>query len=163
MFSKLSVDTMSMVITDFCNSGNIYRLRFRLFVSPDGERFRWCETNEWSKDNAADRKYRIASPMIHVAASLEWQDAYETERRGGYLTNSLATAEPRTLPQFLYHLQRGVESHLKDAKAHPRSPLGKDATQFPQIFCTCKLPLDDPEIFSKIYLGTAKPFYSKFD
>ncbi|KAJ1301350.1 hypothetical protein OPQ81_003749 [Rhizoctonia solani] len=163
MFSKLSICTMSMVITDFCSSGNIYRLRFRLVVRPNGERFQWYETDEWAKDNAVDRKCRIASPMIHIAASLESQQAYETERRGGYLTNALAVAEPKSLPEFLLHVRQIVDRRLKEAKHHPRSPLHWDAMQLPQIYCTCKLPLDDSEIFSKIYLGTAKPFYSNFD
>ncbi|KAH7316405.1 hypothetical protein B0J17DRAFT_686996 [Rhizoctonia solani] len=139
MFSKLSVYTMSTVITDFCGSGNIYRLRFRLVVSSDGKYFEWYETNEWRDDNKANQKYRIASPMLHVAASLEWQSAYETEKRGGYLTNSLAAAELEALPRFLLHLRQGVNNHLQIAKAHPRRPLNKDATQYPQIYCTCKL------------------------
>ncbi|CAE6494478.1 unnamed protein product [Rhizoctonia solani] len=155
MFSKLSQCTMSMVITDVCNFGNLYRLQFQLIL--DGDRYLWWETNEWSEDNKLGRKYRITSPMLHVAASLEWQSAYETDKRGGYLTNSLGAAEPRTLPQLLLHLRQGVDGHMKDAKIHPRSPLAQELTQFPQIFSTYKLPLDDPEIFSKIYLGTAKP------
>lgn len=155
MFSKLS--TMLMIITDFCNSGNIHRLRFRLIVLPGGGSY-WRETQEWSHDNAVNPKYRITSPMVHISASLDSQSAYETGERGGFLTDSLAKAPSKILPEFLSHLRQGVGHNLKDAKVHPRRPLDQSAAQLPQIYCTCKLPLDDPEIFSKIYSGMLKQF-----
>ncbi|CAE6480492.1 unnamed protein product [Rhizoctonia solani] len=157
MFSKLSTRTVSIVITDFCYSGNIYRLQYCLYLSPDGKSYLWYETDEWFKDNQAGWKHRF-----HVAGSLEWEQVYETEKRGGYLTNSLAKLEAgsTTVPQFLLGIRQGVGSHLEDGRARASQPLPRDTTQQPQIYCTHKLPLDDSEIFSRIYLGTAEPFNS---
>ncbi|KAH7316403.1 hypothetical protein B0J17DRAFT_686976 [Rhizoctonia solani] len=126
------------IITDFCNSGNIHRLRFRLIVLPGGGSY-WRETQEWSHDNAVNPKYRITSPMVHISASLDSQSAYETGERGGFLTDSLAKAPSKILPEFLSHLRQGVGHNLKDAKVHPRRPLDQSAAQLPQIYCTCKL------------------------
>ncbi|CAE6458049.1 unnamed protein product [Rhizoctonia solani] len=162
MFSKLSIQTMAMAITDFCNSGNIYRLRFRLAPNPDGT-FSWTETREWQDDQRTNKVPSITSPMIHIAGSLEWQLVYETGGGGGYFTNSLADLEagPVTLPQFLMDLQRRVEIHVGQGKSHSSSPLPRAARQVPQIYSSCNLPLDDPEIFSKIRDGTAKSFYCR--
>ncbi|CAE6440136.1 unnamed protein product [Rhizoctonia solani] len=164
MFSKLSAQTMAMVITDFCNTGNIYRLRFILVPRSDGSSF-WAETQEWEDDQKSSRVHSITSPMIHAAGSLECQSVYETEKRGGYLTNSLANLEagPLTLARFLLNLRRDVEVHLQDAKAHPRSPLPEYAEQVPQVYCNFELPPNDPESFLRIYDGTAKSFYSTFN
>ncbi|CAE6446400.1 unnamed protein product, partial [Rhizoctonia solani] len=131
LFSKLNIRTMSMVITDFCNSGNIYRLRFRLIVLPGGKSY-WYETKEWSDDNADKPKYRITSPMLHIAASLDSQPAYETKDTGGFLTSSLAKAQSKTLSELLSYLRQGVNRQLEDAKAHPRRPLDGSARQTPQ-------------------------------
>lgn len=165
MFSKLSTRTVSVVITDFCYSGNIYRLRYCLYVSADGKDFLWYETDEWRKDNEAGRKHRITAPMLHIAGSLEREEVYETEVRGGYLTNSLANlkAGPITLSRFLLGIRQGVNGHLADGKARSSNPLHGDATQHPQIYCSHMLPPDDSTIFSQIYSGTAKPFNSIFD
>ncbi|KEP46356.1 ICE-like protease (caspase) p20 domain protein [Rhizoctonia solani 123E] len=154
MFSKVNIRTMSVVITDFCYSGNLFRLRYRLFVSPDGKGFCWLETSEWKQDNNVMLKHRITSPMLHVAGSLESQETYETVWRGGYLTNTLAKAEPNTLPAFLFCLRQGVDGHMRDAKAHPDKPLRQDANQYPQIFCSCTPSLEDPEFFAQLYPGS---------
>ncbi|CAE6426331.1 unnamed protein product [Rhizoctonia solani] len=157
MFSKVNIRTMSVVITDFCYSGNLFRLRYCLFVSSDGKDFYWLETNEWKEDNRVMPKHRITSPMLHVAGSLELQETYETGFRGGYLTNTLAEVEPNTLPAFLFCLRQGVDGHMRDAKAHRDKPLHQDAMQDPQariIFCSCTPSLEDPEFFSQLYPGS---------
>ncbi|CAE6467172.1 unnamed protein product [Rhizoctonia solani] len=163
MFSKLSARTTSVVITDFCFSGNMYRLRFVLVIGLD-ESVSWLEIREWENDNMHGRKPKIISHMIHIAGSLRTQQVYETPRRGGYVTNSLAhmKPEPMTLPQFLRRLRQSVNGHLEDARAHPSldaqaRAMFRVAEQVPQIFSNHKWPLDDAEIFSKIRLGTAKP------
>ncbi|CAE6539673.1 unnamed protein product [Rhizoctonia solani] len=151
MFSKVNTRTTSMIITDFCYSGNLFRLQYCLNLTPDGNGFHWLETTEWKEDNKTGPKYRVASPMLHVAGSLEWQETFETRSRGGYLTNTLAKLQPSSLPTFLYQLRQGVDRHMKDAKAHRTKPLRQDATQVPQIFCSFKLPLDDDGIFTQLY------------
>lgn len=163
LFSKISVRTMSVVISDFCYSGNLYRLRYRLFVTLDGKGFRWLENSEWIEDNKNPRRHRINSPMFHISGALESQKVYETAARGGYLTNALANVKLESLPQFLLHLRQGVDSHMKKAKEHKSYPLPKDATQYPQIYCSFKLPLDDPEIFHKICQGKVQTPYSNIN
>ncbi|CAE6480513.1 unnamed protein product [Rhizoctonia solani] len=86
MFSRFSAQTMLVAITDFCHSGNVYRLPFRLVIGIDGTGY-WDETGEWNHDDTFSRKNRINSPMLHIAGSLRQQYAYETRMRGGYFTN----------------------------------------------------------------------------
>ncbi|CAE6426339.1 unnamed protein product [Rhizoctonia solani] len=157
MFSKLTFCTTSLVITDFCHSGNLYRLRFQLIIGADGPPY-WRETHEWSHDNKCNQKVKVVSPMLHIAGSLRWQQVYETKRRGGYLTNSLAKleAKPMTLPQFLLDLRQGVTGHLEATNAK-LDPLAQTMFQDPQIFSSRTWPLDDPQILSNLRLGTAKP------
>ncbi|KAJ1311833.1 hypothetical protein OPQ81_010294 [Rhizoctonia solani] len=124
MFSNISIRTMSLVITDFCNSGNIYRLRFRLL--------------------------RTCCIFLHVAN----RNQLTKPVRGGHLTRSLAEVEPRTLPQFLFDLRQRVDGYSSVHTLPIFSP-NNDAIQVPQLFCSFKLPLDDPNIFSKICRGVS--------
>ncbi|CAE6426288.1 unnamed protein product [Rhizoctonia solani] len=159
MFSKLTFCTISLVITDFCHSGNLYRLRFQLVIGEDGLPS-WYETQEWRYNKKCNQKVEIVSPMLHIAGSLRWQQVYETKRRGGYLTNSLAQLEtkPTTLPQFLIDLRKGVNGHLDAANANAKlDPLAQTMFQDPQIFSSHMWALDDPQILSKLRLGMAKP------
>ncbi|CUA69537.1 hypothetical protein RSOLAG22IIIB_08544 [Rhizoctonia solani] len=155
MFSTLTTDTTSLVITDFCNSGNLYRLRFQLVIGTDGPS--WHETTEWENDDKCHPAFRITSPMLHIAGSLDCQQVYETRARGGYFTNSLAhlEAKPRTLPQFLLDTRRGVDGHIVATKAK-FDPSARSMFQDPQVFSSDMWPLDDPQILSKIRLGTAR-------
>ncbi|CAE6465541.1 unnamed protein product [Rhizoctonia solani] len=159
MFSKLTAHTLALVITDFCHSGNVLRLQFQLFIAPNGCGF-WVETDEWIEDQRVGKKDRVVSPMLHVAASLRQEQAYETAKRGGYTTNGLAHLEPdsTTLTGFLVDLRQNVVGHLVDAKAHTTQPLHRSATQVPQIFCSGQPPANDPEIFAMIRTGTVHPF-----
>ncbi|KAH7316402.1 hypothetical protein B0J17DRAFT_686965 [Rhizoctonia solani] len=159
MFSKLTVHTLAVVITDFCHSGNVLRLQFQLFVARDGHGF-WIETNEWLEDTRTGKKGGVVSPMLHVAACLRQENAYETGRRGGYATNGLAQLEANstTLTGFLVNLRQHVVGHLNDGKTYATNPLPIDATQVPQIFCSGQPLANDPEIFARIRMGVVHPF-----
>ncbi|CAE6539670.1 unnamed protein product [Rhizoctonia solani] len=146
MFSTLTTDTTSLVITDFCNSGNLYRLRFQLVIGTDGPS--WHETTEWENDDKCHPAFRITSPMLHIAGSLDCQQVYETRARGGYFTN---------VDRVLIRTgsRRGVDGHIGATKAK-FDPLAGSMFQDPQIFSSDMWPLDDPQILSKIRLGTAR-------
>ncbi|CAE6440146.1 unnamed protein product [Rhizoctonia solani] len=155
MFSAFSARATLVAITDFCHSGNVYRMQFRLRVLNDGTGL-WQETREWNDDSKLGQKNKIKAPMIHIAGSLRRQQVYETDKRGGYFTNSLAHLKDVsvTLPRFLLNLRELVNVHLTDAKAHATNPLDACAAQIPQIFSNRMWPLDDPGMLSRICLGT---------
>ncbi|CAE6507006.1 unnamed protein product [Rhizoctonia solani] len=143
MFSNLTIWTMSLV------SDHRF-LSFGQFVS--------SAVSTGYKAGWVLLLVKIVSPMLHVAGSLRWQQVYETEMRGGYLTNSLAQlkAKPMTLPHFLLELRQGVYGHLEATKAK-LNPLAQAMCQDAQIFSSDMWPLDDPQILLKIRLGTARP------
>ncbi|KAG8701197.1 hypothetical protein FRC11_012387 [Ceratobasidium sp. 423] len=139
-------------------------LQYCLYVSSDGKSFLWYETDEWFKDNRDGQKHRIIAPMACIRLFYRAEQVYETEKRGGYLTNvATLKAESTTIPQFLLGIRQGVESHLEQGRARASKPLPKEATQQPQIYCTHKLPLDNSDIFSRIYLKTVETFNSISD
>ncbi|CAE6458042.1 unnamed protein product [Rhizoctonia solani] len=147
LFSKLTTQTKTVVITDFCHSGNMYGLEFFLKEEQDGT-VAWHQTDEWNKE----QRTAIASPMLHIAGSLREQKVYETGRSGGYVTEGLAGVDVKsmTLPQVLRHLRRHVDYHIEAVNRRLRG--GFSAKQTPQIYSSYKWPLDDPRILSTIGL-----------
>ncbi|KAJ1301351.1 hypothetical protein OPQ81_003750 [Rhizoctonia solani] len=153
MLSSFNRSTSVIVITDFCHSGNFFRLRYVLEVNPEGHCIGWKETEEWSHGSRAGPEWShpITSPMLHLAGSAERENVYETERTGGYFTDVLTKTEPMPLPELLVALRTGVNRHLAKAKRHEKRPIASDATQTPQVYSSLKLPLDDPGVLTKIY------------
>ncbi|CAE6440126.1 unnamed protein product [Rhizoctonia solani] len=145
MSSKLTTQTKSVVITDFCFSGNVYRLKFYLQVEQDGSGS-WHLTEGWSEEITSPMgRNRSTKPPGWGAMLPKWSLA------------DLKTALI-TLPQILLHLRRRVDYHLGAAKVHPKGRVTfKDAKQVPQIYSNYMWPLDDLRILLKFGLEETIP------
>ncbi|CCO32824.1 hypothetical protein BN14_06887 [Rhizoctonia solani AG-1 IB] len=91
LFSRFENNTSSIVITDFCHSGNFLHLRYRLEVDTDGKRADWVEVENWTQ-GSGDTTSHPSSQMLHIAGSADNQLA-------------LSKAEPKTLPELLAELR----------------------------------------------------------
>ncbi|CEL53199.1 hypothetical protein RSOLAG1IB_06164 [Rhizoctonia solani AG-1 IB] len=136
LFSRFENNTSSIVITDFCHSGNFLHLRYRLEVDTDGKRADWVEVENWTQ-GSGDTTSHPSSQMLHIAGSADNQLVYETGNLGGYFTNALSKAEPKTLPELLAELRATVDAHL--GRARNQGYISQEATQVPQIYSRTKL------------------------
>ncbi|CAE6480487.1 unnamed protein product [Rhizoctonia solani] len=152
MFSEFGCHTRSIVITDFCHSGNFFRLPYKLELSKNGTGPEWIETEGTSGSDTGPNK--LASPMIHLAGSTRDEQVMETGRIGGYFTDGLSKIGTKKLPELLAELRAEVNVHLEQAKSYPGFTV--DARQTPQIYSSSKLSLDDPDILTKFYLQEIK-------
>ncbi|CAE7201728.1 unnamed protein product [Rhizoctonia solani] len=93
MFSEFDHHTLSVVITDFCYSGNFFRLRYKLEFSEGGNGPEWVETGDWSQVSGTEGS-QLTCLLVHLAGSTRNEQVIETERTGGYFTDVSGTMEP---------------------------------------------------------------------
>ncbi|CAE6506328.1 unnamed protein product [Rhizoctonia solani] len=139
MFSKFDRRAQFITITDFCHSGNFFRLQYKLEPKQDGEGAQWIETEEWAQGYGAG-SIRLSSPMLHLAGSARNENVFETGRTGGYFTHVLSETGIKTLPELLKRLRAGVDKHLEKARCYDKNPIPANVTQTPQV-CSFPTPL----------------------
>ncbi|KAG8696472.1 hypothetical protein FRC08_007131 [Ceratobasidium sp. 394] len=130
-----------LLVSDFCYSGDYYQLRYYLCL--DGEP-KWKESPHWNGQTSA-------SPAFHFAGANFDELVYEGNATGGFFTKAFADTwnESLTLPEKL----RKIRDLVSTQRARDAQKMPQDATQTPQIFCSFKPDLDDPEVLKKFQLG----------
>ncbi|CAE6440150.1 unnamed protein product [Rhizoctonia solani] len=87
LFSNFNNDTLCIVITDLCHSGNFLRLRYRLEIDADEKHANWVGL-EGRNQGLGDNPSQHFPPMLHFSGSTDGEIVYETKNLGGYFTNA---------------------------------------------------------------------------
>jgi len=129
-----------IIATDFCHSGNCFKLQFVLCI--EGDTAEWKEVAGWSAGEPC-------APTIHFAGSKENESAYEGSQTGGFFTEALTKPRDKmlTLPALLGVFRSEVNKSLDAAKQ--KGAIDRDKTQTPQIFSSVKLSLEDTHALTK--------------
>ncbi|KAF8597577.1 hypothetical protein BDV93DRAFT_369375 [Ceratobasidium sp. AG-I] len=150
-------------VTDFCYSGNYFRLQYMLLIDETGAQ--WVETPEWSTHRSECAEFEAhGTPALHLAGSTVEEEVFEGRRSGGFFTKALVENcdRPMALPDLLRAIRVAVNVYLAKAKSDcERFP--KDAKQTPQIFSSMKWSLEDIHILAKFHQADSESLDIHYD